>query len=320
MKHSILFLSFLLLTFKIGHSQTNVYHPFPDSASVWNIHYGAYCFSNGTGNADYSIVISGDTLISSQTYHKLITQYVQDFSTGTCGPTGILGYRGAIRQDKINKKVFFVPPSNSTVQLLYDFNMQVGDTVKGYIEGATLSGIPDIVQSIDSVLVGSNYHKRWKTNSIYGVSFIEGIGSTYGLIERSPGNVTDQAGYLIMCFKQNGITLYPSTATNCDILTSVNSIEKNLNQIKIFPNPTIGKFAIKNEGVAIERCEVEIYNVLGEKVYSTTNSDKRTENSFLLMPDGLSLMADLSAQPNGIYFINIKTDKEILNEKIAIQK
>jgi len=301
----LLLLSVTLLSL-FANGQTSVYHPFPDSNAVWNIHFTANCFSNGNGDESYSISISGDTLINSLTYQKLITQFKISFSTGTCfGPA--IGYKGAIREDTANRKIFFVPPSQNTEQLLYDFTMQVGDTVGGYIESQVIVS-PDVVQSIDSVLVGSTYRKRWNTNSYYDVHFIEGIGSTYGLIAQSPGSgpIADLPEYTITCFQQNGQTLYPDTLTNCDLITSVSSLEKNIIKIKVFPNPSNGKFIIETENMG--NIEIEIYNVLAEKISTISHFKQQVLNEI-----------DLSNSPKGIYFIKIYDGVEIHTEKILIQ-
>ncbi len=241
----LLFAGLAFLTFK-NQAQTTVYHPFPDSSATWNIYFSLYCFSDGTAEEYYSITISGDTLINNQRYHKLMTPFVQSFSTGTCGGTAI-GYKGAIRQDTTIKKVFYIAPTDTVEELLYDFTMQVGDTVRGYTETIAVPS-PQTVHSIDSVLVGSSYRKRWNIGHFYYDNhFIEGVGSTYGLIERDPGTITDQAVYSVTCFQQNGNTLYysPTTAsTGCELITSINSIDNNTNQIKVFPNPSNGSLTI----------------------------------------------------------------------------
>jgi len=256
-----LILTFLLFSVK---AQTSVYHPFPDSAATWNIHYKQFCFMNGTSDQNYSITMAGDTVINSQVYHKLTTPYVQIYTSG-CGTMGT-GYKGAIRQDKINRKVFFVPPSGSAEQLLYDFTMQVGDTVKGYAE--TIAPPRDRVISIDSVLVGSTYRKRWKVNSNYNIYFIEGVGSTYGLIMKSPGNLLDGSGDLtITCFQQNGKTVYPDTVTSCKLITtSVNTTEGNPNEINIFPNPSNDSFTIDLRQ-ALSVNAIYIKDILGNTVF-----------------------------------------------------
>lgn len=47
---------------------------------------------------------------------------------------------------------------------------------------------------------------------------------------------------------------------------------------------------------------IDIYNVLGEKIYEQAISDKRTANS----SNGYSLIPiDLSEAPSGIYFLKI---------------
>ena len=77
----------------------------------------------------------------------------------------------------------------------------------------------------------------------------------------------------------------------------------------IYPNPSSGKFTIKNDELSGESYEVEIYNVMGEKVYSITNPSINQ-----------SAVIDISSQCSGVYFLNIKTDKEMISEKIVIQK
>lgn len=257
-----LLLLILMLSALSTKSQTSVYHPFPDSNAVWNINFTSDC-SFGSAIEDYSIALSGDTSIKSQIYHKLTIPYVQFYSTGTCTQYHTASYRGAIRQDIANKKVFYVPPAYETEQLLYDFTMQVGDTVKGFI--GSYANPKDTVVSMDSVLINNNYRKRWNINPCYGIYFIEGIGSTYGLIEMSLGCITDQAGYSITCFNQDGHSLYPDTTTNCQLITSVNPADAILKQVKIFPNPSNGSFTI-DIGQYQDIREIQVSNLLGNIV------------------------------------------------------
>lgn len=246
MRKTLLIYSSLLTLF--AHGQTSAYHPFPDSSAIWNIYGSQGCggFNFDTWGHSYSITISGDTIIGSTAYHKLNVPIEVIFSDGGCDTSGtwtIPGhFVGCIRQDTSNKKVFFIPPADTLEQLLYDFNMTVGDTVKGYIERYISPADRDRVQSIDSVLVGNSYRKRWKINPYYNIYFIEGVGSTYGLVNPSPGYTSDGPFYDIGCFHQSGQILYPNNTTTCEIITSVNSIDKFVNEIKIYPNPSNGSF------------------------------------------------------------------------------
>jgi hypothetical protein len=99
-------LFFVLLLFHVlsAEGQSSIYHPFPDSNAAWNFNFSDYCFSNGTGNENYSIILSGDTSINKRSYHILAVPFIQSFSTGSCTGNVSTGYNGAIRQDIKNKK------------------------------------------------------------------------------------------------------------------------------------------------------------------------------------------------------------------------
>jgi len=248
-------LLFLLFIFwaSASNAQTSIYHPFPDSNAQWNIYYWEYGWP-GVFEEFYSIEISGDTTINSLQYHKLFTPYIQ--SSGISKSNQISsGYNGAIRQDTVNRKVYIIPRFELVEQLLYDFTLQVGDTVKGFIE--PYGNQKDVVISIDSVLIGDNYRKKWNINLSYQISVIEGVGSTYGLIEKSPVTGADFPDISISCFRQNNNTIYPDTITNCDLITAIHPIPKTNDLINVFPNPSDGKFNIEfDQSIDIKTVQV----------------------------------------------------------------
>lgn len=78
--------------------------------------------------------------------------------------------------------------------------------------------------------------------------------------------------------------------------------ENQQTEINIFPNPSNGIFTLNSE---IGKGEISIYNLLGEIVFqSTINNPAST--------------IDLSNQANGIYFVNVKTEKGSYTQKISI--
>jgi hypothetical protein len=299
MKKLLLIIILVFVTL-FSNGQTSVYHPFPDSDAVWNIQLSMYCSPIYSYGEQYSITITGDTLINSRTYHKLtIPNVVKSYNTTYCGNT-TSGYRGAIRQDIANKKVFFVRPSDNLERLLYDFNMQVGDTVPWFEHIIK----PDIVQSIDSVLVGGSYRKRWNINEQYRISFIEGIGSTYGLIKQSPGS--GFIGYFpdlsITCYSQNGITLYPNSSADCQLITYVNSPDKIADQVKIFPNPSNGFLTIGFDNADIK--EIRLTDLFGKTIFQ-----QKKDNQAKIYIDNLK---------SGTYILTIiDKDNKITNRKIV---
>jgi hypothetical protein len=83
--------------------------------------------------------------------------------------------------------------------------------------------------------------------------------------------------------------------------TSIESVENQ--QIRIYPNPTDGQLIIDNGQWTIEN--VEIFNVIGQSVYSSTLGVAST------------LRLDVSHLPSGIYFIRIQTENGVVAEKIV---
>ncbi len=274
MKQKLLLLIAIILVIS-AKSQTSVYHPFPDSNASWNINFTPGQCLFGFGFEDYSITITGDTLIGNITYHKLVTPFVKFDSFGSCPQQNTVGYKGAIRQDIAAKKVYYFHPEESTEQLLYDFNLEVGDTVTGYLE--LFANPADTVIAIDSVLVGDSFRKRLLINPCYGIYLIEGIGSTYGLIELSPGCITDANMISITCFNQNGQSLYPDPSAECQLITSSNDIGADSDAVLIFPNPSNGSFTVEFSR-PIDILEVRLTDMIGNIVFQTQISNQNKIN------------------------------------------
>lgn len=84
--------------------------------------------------------------------------------------------------------------------------------------------------------------------------------------------------------------------------TSVNGINSN-NSISIYPNPNNGLFNISNPNSDV--MVVEIFNVLGEKVYSKTSSDNL-------------MNINLNDQSKGIYLVKITVNGVTTTTKITV--
>ena len=94
------------------------------------------------------------------------------------------------------------------------------------------------------------------------------------------------------------------------ITTGIDQTANDDNTFILFPNPNQGKFQVQSSTQVIEG--IAIYNIVGEKVYSINNIQLSTINS--------PFSIDLSAQPKGIYFLQIiNENKNIGNRKIIIQ-
>ena len=77
--------------------------------------------------------------------------------------------------------------------------------------------------------------------------------------------------------------------------------------LKVFPNPSSGKFQISSSGFRLK--QVEVYNLYGEKVIRKD------------ILDGARIFTmDLSELPSGIYFLNIHTGGLVVNKKIVVAR
>jgi hypothetical protein len=234
----------------------------------------------------YSVIINGDTTINGLTYHKLFTPFIQEILNVNCLMWMTTGYKGAIREDTLLRMIFFVPQSDTTEQLLYDFNMQVGDTVQGYLRGYLQPGF-DTVIAIDSVLIGQDYRKRWYINNSYSIYIIEGIGSTYGLFEQSPGTSTDFPIYNMDCYRLFDVTLYPGTLTSCDLITSLPFIAPVNNDILVYPNPSEGILTIKSPNSGMH----QIYLTdLSGRLINTFHAEGAHEFLLSSLPEGMFIL------------------------------
>jgi hypothetical protein len=270
-------------------AQFNVYHPFPDSNAVWGMNAG--CMDTNCGTGEYiRDSYAGDTLIDGFTY-KRIEHEVLVTAGGCCYPPEGMGI-GFLREDVNARKVYWRWPGEPSDTLLYNFNLDIGDTLDGYFGYCNQNWT---VQSIDSALVGSNYRKRinFDTSETCGqFSFIEGIGSTIGLTICYYGHFEMGAG--LACFSVDGDIFYTAPCGNPDLVPCgelpINVLERSFNKrsrLAAFPNPSSGHFTVNG-----------VRSPFAISVYSSTDQQ-------VWQSSGITI--DLTAQPPGVYTAVVTT-------------
>ena len=277
-------------------AQSNYYHPFPVSNALWR--------ENG-GCAQYQNFITNDTIFNGKTYYKLQSsgiQYATNQYNG-CEFNVILWYfnfyYGAYRNDSINRKVYYLPANATKDTLLYDFNLHLLDTLPQTCLYNSVNGV-SFVTGIDSIFIGNDYHKRFQISSANGatnyVDLIEGIGSTYGIL----GNlkVPFESGSFLLCFKQNGYTVYPDTSYQwCDLVAAIDTKVINDLSFSIFPNPIqeVGKV---NFNSSHRNVDLIINDILGVERLRINNLENKSVVNF-------------SSLKSGIYLYQVEQDKKI---------
>ena len=299
----------VLFAIKQIKGQTNHYYPFPNLNAVWSESYSAY-----PGNAPpeicswYQYTIGGDTIIGSNTYVKVYKSGL--FGSYQCptppgqnpsGGTFDSSYVGGLMQDSIAKKVYFKyagTVSTATATLLYDFSLVVGDSIN-YQPYAKIS-------SIDSVLVGMEYRKRFNLSGVSGIysgaAIIEGVGGTFGLLE-SPYRA-EAASWGLGCFKYYS-NVYPSTIASCPLITrSSIGISKSINpnKLAIYPNPANDNFTIELN--SSDNQTVQIFDVSGKLVLNQRINGKAD--------------IDVSGLHEGVYYISSANAISVVKTRLVI--
>jgi hypothetical protein len=248
MKHSTIIVLLILHLTNLGSQD---YIPFDLENGEWFCYYSIKGgFFGGHGSTAYSsdklkFYCKGDTIINDTVFKKM---YYAGHTSSVDNPKNyVSGYLGAIRNDTVNKKVWY------NDNLLYDFNVQVGDTLHF---GCHFY----IVDSYDSISYCNKYHKRYKIINFDNQTrhLIEGIGLDAGLI---PRECMTNIGSLL-CYQEVNNEL----CIECENFTSIEDFNYEL--VVIYPNPTNGVISI----VAPEQVSlVEIFDLNGRLLKTITD-------------------------------------------------
>ncbi len=272
------------------------YYPFPDTNAIWNSQYGGYY-----GTPKLRFGLRGDTTINSQVYNK-VYQIVDDSTLNLVNLT----YYAAIRENT-SKQIFVKISDYDDEILIYDFSLNVGDTIVSNSPSGYLNYYPCILTGIDSIELENNqFRKRFKINEYTFAQdyWIEGIGSMGGLfnpiMEYIIGSYCE-----LKCFKHNDTALYINNPDCnkcfCTLLTPVIENEESNIFIKIFPNPAKSNINIDFK-LAKGLSTVRLLNSYG-KIIESRNTDS------------FPIQMNIDYLHNGIYLIQIDTEYKIFNNK-----
>ncbi len=280
------------------------YVPFKTENASWKvIIYKTYCYDGFCGYDEFKL--EGDTLINSELYSNVYKYIWEPFE-----PDVKRYYTASIRNDIDNKRLIgFIGNTHIEEVIIYDFSLNINDTAYSQFTGDSA-----VVVSIDSVLVGSSYRKRYNLESllsesgfyIYPYSIIEGIGSTNGLFESVSFTTVDTHVNELICYKENNLPVYPYDVDpdDCTSLVSSVAVFTGRHQISIYPNPVRSVCSITLEE-PFEICKV--YNSMGLIVRN-------------FQVKGNSLQADFSDLLGGIYHIRCNTASGSYYAKFVIER
>lgn len=281
---------------------SQAYIPIPLDSTIWKVKCWAGLPWPYGWDCNIYEHTAGDTLINGKHY-TLIKTLFDSFCATHVDPKIRFA---AIRQDSIERKVYIIRlPDSLTERILYDFTQSTGDTCNSILTKTPSGCEPIIIQSVDSINLNSRFHKRI---NLYGgccmASLIEGIGSTYGLVD--PLFVFESGSDLecVRDYKNGIISIISNFSGSCDTANIGVAENKSINEIfTIFPNPFFTNTTIQTSFL-MKHAELTVYNSFGQAVKQVNNISGQ---SVILSRDNLSV---------GIYFVRLTED----NKTIAVDK
>jgi hypothetical protein len=243
-------------------------------------------------------IIEGDSVLNSMSYEKIWMSYDSTLSS--------LMYQGLVRED--NNVIYYVPP-NGSEGILYDFNLELGESVFLKNMFCVDMEVEANVIGIDTVEYYGTERKRWELESEGWTEFwLEGIGSLCGPLHSFYPLCIICPVWELLCFHLNDDLLYIMPGQiNC--YQSSVGIDEHLAdaEINIIPNPLKQGEPFKIETTQDVK-RISINNLAGMLV---------KQMSFVPNED---LIIETDAIEKGLYLIQIETMfNELKTAKLLIQ-
>ena len=310
-KTMLLFASLTMLEL-VGNAQEKQYIPLVEPGKVWFETYSQSPSPYGYNTAG-KVYLQGDTIINNVQFSKIYSMLVDVL----CQETIILGpiYRGAMRDDTIEKKIWIVEPNESDEILFFDFSLETGDTIP---ETCYFSRqfYPIVISSIDTVITYDGVERsRWQfecEGSQDGSIVIEGIGSINGFL----------AGYILpfeyysedlFCCTLDSMQIFPYSSSDCILPSDTCAVvglpePETMENIIIFPNPLSNSQQLHFQNQIKEDDEITKIIIIDTNGTIVLISEFWENHVPLNLPDYLS----------GLYVLKIITKKHVYINKIKI--
>jgi len=309
----------LLFVFSISSSAQKI--RFTNNTNQWNT---LSIDGNACSNLN-SFQYGADTIVRGITYKSMYSTWSNYFgyhySCTYCGYSdGGDEINCLVREDTVTGIVYYLKPTDTSEHILYNYNLQVGDSISYGL-------ITDTVASIDSTLSNGVYYRIWNLqNKAPGLfrsyTVLEGVGCTNDPVFPAWFGECFEFGESLTCFYEhdsfpvitapiNSCSHYENRFGCCTINTgvfnnaagcssgsgtigggssiSVSNIKQEIPYLAIFPNPAITQLTITAPD---EMTSIVITNLLGQTVYNGECHSQKAE-------------VDIADLVNGMYFVRV---------------
>ena len=185
---------------------------------------------------------------------------------------------------------------NQTSRLFQDWNGS--DWVNNYLYTTTYVANNNQTSDLYQVWNGSDWLNAFHSTHTYDAN---------NFLQYETIQYFDSTGTIIPGCDNAPFPCSPSDSTHYyyHTISDVNDVKAEDGNFNVYPNPSSGKFTVSSKSTIDA---IEIYNLLGERVYSDSKFTQQTSNEI-----------DLSNQGKGIYIINIYAGKNRHTRKIVVQ-
>lgn len=290
----IILCSILIVFIKIGYSQA--YNKTLSNETHWYTSVcGAFCVTD-------HYYAKGDTVVNSSTYTFLNKfHYVKNM---------------ALREDTVNRQVFFYVFASGKETLIYDFSLTPGDSIEIKNPNSPLPTNAGwhVLDSIKLITLLDGPHRFFYLSEKNGpgtTSWIEGIGSM-SLIN-TPSSEQDLNGVGdLTCFYKDGVKIYeadtlPTGACDTTLLvTDIANTSSIAEKFSISPVPAKDKITIQLD-VITKNSNITIYDISGKEILHIN----QLRNNIISI--------NTMDWKNGIYFAKMQSGNKNYSKKIIIQ-
>jgi hypothetical protein len=280
-------LLYLILISIINHLEVKgqSYIPMLSDSLYWDIAYAdmnAFCNEYGNpGAGPYRYAIDTDTLINNIVYKKFKSYpffstlqqpspNCPPFAIDTVLATNLITSYLFLREDTLAQKVYRYDVNFSQEDLLYDFDVQIGDSLYYSFFGDF------VVDTIFPIVTLDGKTRKFiqcstSTHPLCGY-YVEGLGGNAGVMH-DPYSVFENGPWLLCISDLNQNTIYdPNQNPQCSYFTtSLNQLSLEQSTILIYPNPAQDFLLLK--GIKKNQT-ITLINVLGKQIATYIPDDK----------------------------------------------
>jgi hypothetical protein len=252
----------------------------------------------------YITILGNDTIIDGLNYYKLLT--AKD------ALSSVWEVNGYIREDLVNRKVYYKPENHSEL-LLYDFDIQVGDIIQSYENQYSFKEVSITVEAIDYILTGNKLRKKITVRStcfdedatyFEDHVWIEGIGCTNDFLKSTSAFDPDGSEQLsLLCFSQNEELIYKPEETGIEDCFVWRYLGTGMEQVR---SDCFIRIIDNTLFLSLEQYtlfEIALLDIAGKIMLK--------ENGH-----GNQFQTNINRLHQGIYLVNVQAGNQVFNHKI----